>query len=230
MKTIQTERREGSLLIVLNRPEYRNAVNYEMMDELQEALIQAKEDPNIKTIIFTGVDRSFSSGGDLGQFHQLKTKEDVRPMLEKMGKVIAEIVHLGKPTIAYINGYALGGGAELAMACDIRYINRQAKMGFIQINLGVTSGWGGGTLLIEKLGKSKGLSILLSGDILTAEEILGSGIAEKEVASFDDVLLFAEKINSHSLQGIQSYIELANGINAGKTFYENQKGKLNHVV
>jgi len=222
MKTIQVEKRKETLIIVLNRPEVRNAVNFEMMDELHQVLVSVKEDPTVKTVIFTGVDRSFCSGGDLGEFHQLKTKEEVRPMLEKMGNVISEIVHLGKPTIAYINGYALGGGAELAMSCDIRMINNQTKMGFIQIHLGVTSGWGGGTLLIEKLGRSKALSILLTGELLTAEEILRYGIAEKEVTSFDDVLLFVEKINSHSLQGLQAYVGLANGVDAGESFQENQ--------
>ncbi|TCS84430.1 enoyl-CoA hydratase/isomerase family protein [Tepidibacillus fermentans] len=226
MKTIQVEQKKETLIIVLNRPEFRNAVNFEMMDELRKVLDQAKQSSQIKTIIFTGVERSFSSGGDLGQFHQLKSKDEVKPMLEKMGKVITQIVNLGKPTIAYVNGYALGGGAELAMACDFRFISNQAKMGFIQINLGVTSGWGGGTLLLEKLGRTKALSLLLTGDILNNEQILQYEIALKEVSSFDEVLLFADKINSHSLESLQAYIDLANGVRDGRTFVENQKKEI----
>ncbi|MFV9510004.1 enoyl-CoA hydratase/isomerase family protein [Tepidibacillus sp. LV47] len=226
MKTILLEKRKDTLIITLNRPAYHNAVNFEMMDELSEALDQAKENSKIKTLILTGIEQSFSSGGDLRQFHHLKTSAEVRPMLEKMGKVIAKIVNLGKPSIAYVNGYALGGGAELAMACDLRYISSQAKMGFIQIQLGVTSGWGGGTLLIEKIGRSKALSLLLTGDILSKDKILQYGLAEKEVASFDEVLLIAEKINSHSLESLKAYIDLANAVRDGKTFIENQKKEM----
>jgi len=200
------------MIITLNRPTFKNAVNWQMMDELALVLNQAKNNDDVKVIIITGKGNSFSSGGDLSEFHKLKTSEEVKPMLEKMSDVLYELENIGKLTIAYVNGYALGGGAEIALACDLLIINDDAQIGFIQIGLGVTTGWGSATRLIQKLGRSSSLYILLSGKIFKKEEILRFGIADLFLSSNEQVIDIAKQLSSHSLKAMQAYIELANGI------------------
>ena len=227
METIITKRENGVMLITLNRPHFKNAINCKMIDELEAVINEAKKEKEVKVVVITGSAQSFSSGGDLSEFHGMKTQNQVEPMLNKMGSLLQQIENLGKPTIAHIDGYALGGGAELALACDLCYVTEKAKLGFIQITLGLTTGWGGGVRLIQKLGRSKALSLLLTGEIISATKIIEYGISDKMVDSLAETVTSATKIAEYSLEAIQSYIQSANNVSSLQEMKLLQKEEIN---
>lgn len=170
-KIILTEYEKGIVEIKLNRPETYNAVDFDMMDELHISLKKLHDTKDIRAIMITGEgDRAFCSGGDVNAFEQLKTKEEAYDMLSKMGEVLYQILMLPIPTFALINGIALGGGCEIATACDVRIAKQGAEIGFIQGNLAITTGWGGATLLHEKMPYDKAMSLLLSAKRISVEE------------------------------------------------------------
>ncbi|CAM5188317.1 Ethylmalonyl-CoA decarboxylase OS=Ureibacillus acetophenoni OX=614649 GN=SAMN05877842_101367 PE=3 SV=1 [Ureibacillus acetophenoni] len=141
---------DGILTFTIDREEKRNAVNDEVMNGFKEVVTYINENSDVRFLIITGAgDKAFCSGGDLSEFHKLRTEQEAFGMLSKMGKILYEISTLPVPTIALINGTAVGGGCEIATACDFRLVAKDAKCGFIQGTLGITSGWGGGTYLIE---------------------------------------------------------------------------------
>lgn len=170
----------GLLIFTINRPEKRNAVNGTIMDGLKEA-IQEAASADVKALVITGAgDKAFCSGGDLSVFHELKTEQEAYSMLSKMSGIIGELLMLPKPTVALINGAAVGGGCELAAACDFRIGRQGIKAGFIQAGLAITTGWGGGTILIEKLPASTALMMLTSASLYSADQL-------KEFGFLDDI-------------------------------------------
>lgn len=169
LNTIKWEREKCVSWITLARPEIRNAVNYEMMEELEEVLQQI-EQTNDKALVITGSgDRAFCSGGDLSLFQSLHTAQEAYSMLSVMGNVLKRLFLFPKPTIALLNGTAVGGGCELATACDFRIAKRTTKHGFVQGSLGITTGWGGGTMLYERTSSQTALTYLLSAQVFSAE-------------------------------------------------------------
>ncbi|MFE8703646.1 enoyl-CoA hydratase/isomerase family protein [Cytobacillus sp. FJAT-54145] len=176
MKPYTIEEHENGLLIfTITRESKRNSINYEVMDGLVEAIELAKL-PHVKILIITGEgEKAFCSGGDLSVFHELKTEEQAYTMLSRMSKILYELLMLPKPTVALMNGMALGGGCELATACDFRIARKDIKVGFVQGKLAITTGWGGGTILLEKLPSSTALEILMESSIYTAEELQNLG-------------------------------------------------------
>ncbi|WP_438316871.1 enoyl-CoA hydratase/isomerase family protein [Sporosarcina sp. FA9] len=181
-------------LFTIDRSEKRNAVNTEVMSGFEEFIEQIGKNPAIAFAVITGAgDQAFCSGGDLGEFHNLKTAEETFPMLSKMAGILYKIATLPIPTIALVNGAAVGGGCEIAMACDYRVVSSTAKAGFIQGTLNITTGWGGATLLFEKDGKHDRVFRLLSeAKVLSANELLEiewatevyDGNAEEGLATF----------------------------------------------
>lgn len=161
---------QGCLIAEINRPEKKNAVNYDVMEGLIHALDVAEADPEIKMIVITGHGSAFCSGGDLGEFHSLQTKKQAYAMLSKMGAIVYRLSVFPKPTFAFINGAAVGGGCEIAAACDFRIAKEGAKIGFIQGTQGITTGWGGASILFEKLPYQHALRLLLSAEIIPAVE------------------------------------------------------------
>lgn len=163
------KRDKGYLLFTITRNEKRNAINYEVMQGLTEAL-SLTNDPNIKALVITGEgDQAFCSGGDLSVFHQLQKKEEAYEMLSKMSDILYSLMTLTKPTIALLNGTAVGGGCELAAACDFRLARAGVRAGFVQGRQSITTGWGGGTILAEKLPSSLSMKLLMEADIRSVE-------------------------------------------------------------
>lgn len=173
-KYIIYEKNEKIATITLNRPEALNALNKDVIEEVLRALEDAGDDENIRVVILTGAgEKAFSAGADIKSmrgFNSLKARE-----LSLMGeKLCNAIENLEKPVIAAINGYALGGGLEVAMACDIRIASENAKMGQTEINIGLIPGWGGTQRLTRLIGKTKAKELIFTGKIIdakTAEKI-----------------------------------------------------------
>lgn len=200
----------GILFYTINRPEKRNAVNDEIMDGLEVAISMAKAE-EIKALVITGAgDRAFCSGGDLSVFHLLKTKEDAYPMLSKMAKIISELLLLPKPTVALMNGVAIGGGCEIATACDFRLGRKGIKAGFVQGNLAITTGWGGGSILCEKFPASTALKMLTDGTLLSADELLNIGFLDHifEGDPYTNCTAFLNKLIEKEVGVLSAYVAI----------------------
>jgi enoyl-CoA hydratase len=170
MKKVLIERdRFGAIWVTLNRPECRNAIDYEVMEDL-DAILDEARDSEDKALIITGAGKAFCSGGDLQVFHALHTEEEAYPMLKKMGDILYKLMTFPKPTIALLNGTAVGGGCEIAAACDYRFAAHGATVGFVQGRLAITTGWGGATMLFEKLRHDKAMEMLCSARRYSAKE------------------------------------------------------------
>ncbi|WP_347550471.1 enoyl-CoA hydratase/isomerase family protein [Pseudalkalibacillus hwajinpoensis] len=173
---IRYEVKNEGAIITINRPEQRNAINYEVMEELSEVISNAETDPAVKYIVITGSgDRAFCSGGDLEVFRDLRTEDQAYPMLRKMGSVLEQLFFCNKPTIALINGHALGGGSELAIACDYRIARSGVQVGFIQGSIGLTTGWGGSVYALLRMNPTQALQMLMSADRYSAEQAFSQG-------------------------------------------------------
>lgn len=187
------QREESLLVFTITRHHKRNAINYEVMAGLLEVIKITEQDDSIKGLVITGEgDVAFCSGGDLSAFQPLKTAEEAFHMLHKMSQILYKIMILNKPTIALINGTALGGGCELATACDFRIAKTGASIGFIQGTLGITTAWGGGSILLEKLEPQIALKLLMEAKPFKAEDLYHKGfihsvydqVSMKEVSEF----------------------------------------------
>lgn len=162
---------EGELLrVTINRPEKRNALSLGLLDSIGKAFHDHRHD-DLKCAVLTGAgDKAFAAGGDLKELDSLRTVAESRAMSSRVHEVLDEIRYFPVPVIGALNGVALGGGAELAMACDIRIGTEKADLGLIQSQLAVTTAWGGGIDLINAVGNSAALAILCSGRRISAEE------------------------------------------------------------
>ncbi|RLI08524.1 crotonase [Candidatus Bathyarchaeota archaeon] len=180
-ETIKVERDEDILWITLNRPHRLNAFNDVMVMELSDALDRAEEDPGVRCVIIIGEgDRAFSAGADVTMFPKLTPQKAVDA--SRLGQeVFSKVESMSKPVIAAINGYALGGGLELALACDFRIAAEHAELGNPEIRLGILPGWGGTQRLVRLVGLAKAKEIVLLGDRIPAEEALKIGLVNKVV-------------------------------------------------
>lgn len=180
-ETIKVERDGHLLWITLNRPHRLNAFNDVMLEELNAALDMAEQDEGVRCVIITGEgDRAFSAGADLTMFPKLTPAKAVEAA--KMGqRTFARIESFPKPVVAAINGYALGGGLELAMACDFRVAAEHAELGNPEIKLGIIPGWGGTQRLVRLVGLAKAKELAMLGDRISAEEALKIGLVNKVV-------------------------------------------------
>jgi len=179
-ETLKIEREEGTLWIILNRPQRLNAFNAVMIEELLDMLNTAESDPSIKCVVITGEgDRAFSAGADLTMMKgtPVYAEEAARKGQETFGKV----EEMSKPVIAAINGYALGGGLELAMACDLRIAAEHVELGNTEIRLGLIPGWGGTQRLVRIVGLARAKEMVMLGNRIKADEALRIGLVHKVV-------------------------------------------------
>jgi enoyl-CoA hydratase len=163
--------------ITINRPDKRNALNAAVRRDIIAALDELRADGEVRVIVFTGAgDRAFIAGADIGEFAERTPLEQRAVMNER--RVFDEIAACPKPTIAMINGFALGGGCELAMACDIRIAGRSAQLGQPEIRLGIIPGGGGTQRLPRLVGPGRALRMILSGELIDAEEAHRIGLVD----------------------------------------------------
>jgi len=170
--------RASSIAILsIHRPEVCNAMDWETMDAFRQKIGNTHTNPQIKVLIITGSEKAFISGGDLNVLHKATSRQDGIRLSQGMTDALNRLETLPIPVIAAINGPARGGGAEIALACDLRVVSSDATLGFVQISLGLTPGWGGGQRLLHCVGYARAFELLLTGRILDAEEMQAIGLA-----------------------------------------------------
>jgi len=178
LKHLILTKNEAVAVIQLNRPKVLNALSLELMDELIATLEHLDSDDSIRCIILTGDDRAFAAGADIGDMATASVVDMVkRDQFAKWGR----IRNIKKPLLAAVNGFALGGGCELAMLCDLIVCGESAKFGQPEIGIGVMPGAGGTQRLTRAVGKARAMQMVLTGKPLTAQEALAAGLVAKVV-------------------------------------------------
>jgi len=182
METIRYEQNGNLAIITLNRPESMNAFNYEMLRELGQVAESIRINPDIRVVIFTGAgDKAFSVGADLKERKNL-TEQQVKRNIYKIGEVFSTIENLPQPTIAMLNGYAFGGGMELALSCDFRIGTDDLVLGLTETSLAIIPGAGGTQRLPRLIGEAKAMELILTARRLRADEALTYGVLTKVVS------------------------------------------------
>ncbi len=175
------EKREKIGTITFNRPKVLNALNRKTMEELGEILASAYDDSEVRVLILTGAgDKAFVAGADINELAQ-RTPVDGKEFSLFGQEVLHRLETLGKPSIAAINGYALGGGCELALACTMRVASKTAKLGQPEVKLGIIPGYGGSQRLARLCGKGAAHELCLTGEMISAEEALRIGLVNRVV-------------------------------------------------
>ncbi len=176
---VLVEKRDSVLYVTINRPEKRNALAREVLSLLKETFNYYREDETLKLAVLTGAgDKSFAAGGDLNDLHDVRTAEQTREMSDEAYQCLEAVRNFPLPVIGVLNGDALGGGSELAIACDFRLAAAHARIGFIQGKLNITTAWGGGPDLVNLVGSRQALSLLTTSQILKAEEAMQLGLID----------------------------------------------------
>ena len=178
--------RDGAVAVVtINRPKVLNALNSQTLDELGRVILDLTDDAAVRAVILTGAgEKSFVAGADINELSVL-TPDGGRDHAMRGQRVFDLIEHMGKPAIAAINGYALGGGCELALACTIRIAADTARLGQPEINLGLIPGYAGTQRLSRTVGRGRALELLLTGDQISAAEALRLGLVNRVVPAAD---------------------------------------------
>ncbi|MFI5339692.1 MAG: enoyl-CoA hydratase/isomerase family protein [Candidatus Methylomirabilales bacterium] len=188
------------------------ALNMETIRELRELCLKLRAGDRLRAMILTGAgDKTFLSGGDLKEFQHLKTMEEARHMISTMKEVTDLLAGFPWPVIAAVNGLAVGGGCETAVACDFRIASHSAKLGYRQITLGIISGWGGGPRLVHLLGRDRALRLMVTGDLLSAEEALTIGLVDQVVPPdqvMPSALALARRIAENAPLAVRAYKRL----------------------
>ncbi|HXE80164.1 MAG TPA: enoyl-CoA hydratase-related protein, partial [Vicinamibacterales bacterium] len=178
---VRIERDEPIATITIDRPQARNALNQAAMDELRRAVLDLRRDDRIRAVIVTGAgDKAFVAGADIAELAEL-TPEAARVFAQRGQHVFDLIAHMGKPVIAAVNGFALGGGCELAMACTLRIAADTARFGQPEVNLGLIPGYGGTQRLARLVGQGRALELLLRGHAIDAQEAWRIGLVDRVV-------------------------------------------------
>jgi enoyl-CoA hydratase/carnithine racemase len=178
MRDLLLEVDSGVATLSINRPRARNALTLQTMAELEEALDTVRRERAHVLVIRGAGDKAFCAGGDIKELEQLRSEADAAAMAHRVRATLDLIPQLAIPVIAGLNGDALGGGAELALACDFRIAAAHARIGFVQITLGLMPAWGASERLASLVGRARALSMLLGGRPMPASEALQFGLVE----------------------------------------------------
>jgi enoyl-CoA hydratase/carnithine racemase len=190
---ILLENKDSIAYVTVNRPKVLNALNMATMDELREAFTAIKNDDSVRVVIFTGAgEKAFIAGADINELAQQDAVNGKR--YAHRGQAVLDLIeNLGKPVIACINGFALGGGCEIAMACTMRLASENAKLGQPEVKLGIIPGYGGTQRLPRLVGKGLAMQMNLTGEIITAQEAHRIGLVN-EVTAPAELIARAEAI------------------------------------
>ncbi len=169
MSFVNYEVQGAVAILTINRPEALNALNSQVLSDLDEAITKVEADDSVHAVILTGAGRSFVAGADIGEMKGFSAR-DGKKFGVHGGGVFLRLENLSKPVIAAVNGFALGGGCELAMSCDIRLASEKAKFGQPEVGLGITPGFGGTQRLPRIVGISKAMELILTAKVINAAE------------------------------------------------------------
>ncbi len=213
-ENILIEPKGQHLVLILNRPDALNALNSALMKELDHFFTEGyKHHPDLHCIIITGSgNRAFAAGADIKEFIGLNAEQG-QSLAEFGHHVFNQIEQFHLPVIAAVNGFALGGGCELAMSCHIRMASENAKFGQPEVNLGLIPGYGGTQRLIHCIGKSKAVELLMTADIITAEQALHFGLVTKIVPQdelLNEAIILANKLASKAPVALSQLIRCIN--------------------
>ena len=228
-KNILVNQENGIATVTINRPTKLNALNKLTIEELHEALVQIEMQETIKVVILTGSgEKAFVAGADISEFAHFSVNDGGRLAAKGQEMVFDFIENFSKPVIAAVNGFALGGGLELAMACHFRMASDNAKMGLPEVSLGVIPGYGGTQRLPQLVGKGKAMELIMTAGMISADEALNCGLVN-HVTTPEDLLpltqKIARKIMRNSLVAIRGAIKAVNarytdGVNGYETEVE----------
>lgn len=199
-ETVLYTKEDKTALLTLNRPQVLNALNRQMLYELEHALDEITSDSAVRSLIITGTGRAFAAGADIAYQANLNI-EEAFSWSEYGSSIFQRLEELSVPTIAAINGFALGGGCELAMACDILLASDTAKLGQPETGLGITPGFSGTQRLLRKVGASKAKELIFTGETIDAREALSLGLVNKVVPGerlMEEAFEMASKINKNA--------------------------------
>ena len=193
-------------LVTVNRPDKLNALNGQTIDELEDIFSSIKNNPEVFVVVITGSgEKAFVAGADIAELNVLNIIS-AKEFSEKGNRVFRAIETLDKPVIAAVNGFALGGGCELALACHIRIASENAKFGQPEVNLGIIPGYGGTQRLARVINSARALEMILTGDMVSADEAFRIGLINKifpQAELVDKAMEIADKISSKGQQAIR---------------------------
>lgn len=207
-KNILSEVKQGILYLTINRESKLNALNFATLTELREIFDEVSDNREIKAVIITGSgDKAFIAGADISEIAELN-ELNARKFAENGQEIFSMIENCHKPVIAVVNGFALGGGCELAMACHMRIAVAQAKFGQPEVNLGIIPGYGGTQRLTYLIGRGKANELMMTGDMIGAEEARSLGLVNHVLQTKEEAMAKAEEI----IRKIMSKAPLAIGM------------------
>jgi enoyl-CoA hydratase/carnithine racemase len=223
-------RPDHTATLCLNRPRALNALTWEAMDEFSATLNQVAADSSVRALVIHGAGKAFCSGGDLFELHGFPTRADGERLAQVMGDALAQLESLPIPTIAAIEGPALGGGAELALACDMRIMAEGASLGMMHIKLGISPAWGGGQRLLRLVGYPKAMEWLSTGIVHNAVQAASHGLANHVTAqggALPHALDLASRIAQASPQAVAAVkVALRAGVTMAVDAATQVEGKL----
>ncbi|GAA4454536.1 enoyl-CoA hydratase/isomerase family protein [Rurimicrobium arvi] len=212
--TLLTDLQDGILIITINRAEKMNALNKDVITDLGNALDECLSNPEVKSVIITGSgEKAFVAGADISEFTELDGKGGAALGQRGQDLVFSKIENAHKPIIAAVNGFALGGGCELAMSCHFRIASENAKFGQPEVNLGLIPGYGGTQRLTQLIGKGKAMELILTGDMIGAEEAKNLGLVNHVFpigSLLDEAKKILTKINGKAPLAVAKSIALVN--------------------
>jgi enoyl-CoA hydratase len=210
---------QGILLITVSRPAAMNALNQDTLSELAQKIQESYQSAEIRGIIIIGEgEKAFIAGADIKELSALN-QEQAFALAQKGQHLFKSIENCPKPVIAAVNGFALGGGCELAMACHLRLASENAKFGQPEVNLGIIPGYGGTQRLAQLVGRGKAMELILTGDLVPAQEAKALGLVNHVVANREELVTLARKIVGKMIaKGPVAIANSIKAINAGFSF------------
>jgi len=222
--TLLIQIENGICTITINRPDKLNALNKTVINELSAAVDEIYTNPNIKTAIITGAGaKAFVAGADISEFLELNANDGEELARRGQQFVFDKIENCPKPVVAAVNGFALGGGCELALACHFIYACENAKFGQPEVNLGLIPGYGGSQRLTQLVGRNRSMELLMTGNMITAKEAMEYGMVNKMINA-DELLQKVREtlllIQSKAPVAISKVIECVNNFDHNQQGYD----------
>ena len=228
------EHETGAVWLTVDRANKHNALARPVLAELASAVRAAGARPQVRYLVVTGAgDKYFAAGGDLRDLAGLRDEPAVMAMMEEAGAALDAIRHCPVPVIAYLNGDAIGGGAELALACDMRLQAKHARIGYIQAKLAITSAWGGGPDLFRLVGPAHAMRMMSRCELVSAEQALGWGLADAVIADGpqgNDVAVFTKPLNACAPQVLRGIKAQAIAARQGASWMQHRAVEQKHLV